>query len=112
MDSTVSQSAPSKSGNIGHVGQHLGCDIGRRKVFVHCMLANKPSADLVRSTLRSMLGQHLGMCSGRQGRSGCDAMSLPASACTPVTTGHPTSMLSLCPPLQNLTPQYEWTTSE
>eukprot|EP00983_Pelagomonas_calceolata_P125406 1161209-Pelagomonas_calceolata.AAC.2 len=42
--------------------------------------------------------------------SSCKAVSLPASACTPITMGLRTSTLPLCPPLQNLTAQHEYTT--
>eukprot|EP00983_Pelagomonas_calceolata_P095971 1158077-Pelagomonas_calceolata.AAC.2 len=36
-----------------------------------------------------------------RGRSDCKAMPLPASACTPVLMGHPTSTLPQCPPAKS-----------
>eukprot|EP00983_Pelagomonas_calceolata_P126673 1161329-Pelagomonas_calceolata.AAC.1 len=59
------------------------------------------------SSRRVMLGSTQGCAQVAGGRSNGNVMSLPASACTPIPLGHPTSTLPSAPP-QIMTSQHDY----
>eukprot|EP00983_Pelagomonas_calceolata_P052329 1142803-Pelagomonas_calceolata.AAC.4 len=121
---SASQTALPQSPKIRHVGSIFVIKLGKRKSrpasqapkmwknermgMTAKIAINWPGSN---SDGRIMLGSTRGCAQVAGGRSGCDATSLPASACTPIPLGHPTSTLPPCPPAKS-TSQHDSDPSE